>query len=107
MLFAYLMMLTFESAHEAAQFDKFILDTSRSFRDKYSTNIVCLSHLNDKNFRQKIHASTSCKIHIIIYLGPVWIQWKEKEKEQNFCSFAIFLHFWIQTPQSAKGQMLP
>jgi hypothetical protein len=40
-------------------------------------------------------------------LVPVWIQGKEKEKVQNFCSFVLFLHFWIQTPQSAKGQMLP
>jgi len=44
------MMLTFESADEAAQCDKFILETSRSFRDKYSTSIVCLSHLNDNFF---------------------------------------------------------
>ena len=56
MLFAHLMMLTFESADEAAQCDKFISDTSRSFRDKYSTSIVCLSHLNDKNSMPLLHA---------------------------------------------------
>jgi hypothetical protein len=35
MLFAHPMMLTFESADETAQCDKFILDTGRSFRDNY------------------------------------------------------------------------
>jgi len=80
-------MLTFESVDEAAQCDKFILETSRSFRDKYSTSIVCLSHLNDNFFLyidvqfswafektskwQKFHASTSCKTHINVYL-VIW-----------------------------------
>jgi hypothetical protein len=34
---------------------------------------------------------------------------KEKEWERELRKYKTFalLHFWIQTPQSAKGQMLP
>ena len=43
----------------------------------------------------------------LICLGHVWMQWereRESAKGQKFCTFFAI---WIQTPQSAKGQMLP
>jgi hypothetical protein len=46
---------------------------------------------------------------LLSYLGSVWMNGKEKEWERELRKYKTFalLHFWIQTPQSAKGQMLP
>jgi hypothetical protein len=67
-----------------------------------------LNQLVQAQMNQSHHPSRGYDEHPSAgYQGPVRMNGKEKEKVQNFCSFALFLHFWIQTPQSAKGQMLP